>query len=343
MFLDALACQPTPRPPIWMMRQSGRYMPEYRAIREKYHFLDMIQVPELACEITHQPIDAYGMDAAILFSDILVTASAMGSDLDYIEGKGPVISNPVRSVADVRQLWTQDIPARLHYVTDAIKLLKNSLDIPLIGFAGAPFTVASYMVEGGSSSTLKTVKSWRYNDPEGVKLLLDALTDVTIDYMLAQVEAGVDALQLFDTWANHLAWDDFSEFSMVYMDRIIQAIRAKSDVPIIVFCKNSSLLYPQIANSKPDAISFDWNGQLGDIRQQLDKSIAMQGNLDPFGLYGTDKMIVSQTTKLLEAMAGHPGYIFNLGHGILPDMKPEKIKLVVDTVHAFKQTAHSAV
>lgn len=343
LLLDVLNQKPVPRPPIWIMRQAGRYMPAYRQLRQSYSFLEMIQTPDLATEITLQPINYLGTDAAILFSDILVTAQALGSDLDYIEGTGPVISNPIRSMADVYALNTQGTTEKLSYVTTAIRQLKGELSVPLIGFAGAPFTVASYMIEGGSSHTLKTVKTLRYNDQSTFIALLEALTEVTIDYLIAQIDAGVDAIQLFDTWANHLTWDDFNQFSLTYMKTIIQAIRKHSSIPIILFCKNAGLLWPLLQDINPSAISFDWTGHIPRIRQNLTPSIAMQGNIDPYLLYGSPSMIQQSVTHFLNQINPTDHLIVNLGHGILPDMRPEHVKTLVDTVqsYAYKTTYQS--
>jgi uroporphyrinogen decarboxylase len=323
------------RPPIWMMRQAGRYMPEYRAIREKHSFLEMVRTPSIATEITLQPIDIFGFDAAILFSDILVTAEALGSHLKFIEKKGPVFSHPTRTMADVEALSTSEIPHNLNYVAKAIHLLKPELDTrntPLIGFAGAPFTVASYMIEGQSSPDLKTMKYLMMNQPKVVHALLEKLTAVTIDYLNMQLEAGVDALQLFDTWAIHLSWNDFKTFSLPYIEKIVKSIHNPRNCPMTLFCKGSSVFAPLLANAGADVLGIDWNHSLLEVRRLVGPSIALQGNLDPYALYASEVELKKRVFDILTDMKNDPGFIFNLGHGLMPDMNPDVVKKVVDWV-----------
>lgn len=322
-------------PPVWMMRQAGRYMQQYRDIRAKYDFLDMVKTPALAAEITLQPIHAFGMDAAILFSDILVTAESLGSHVDFIEKKGPVIAKPIRSLPDVSELSTADTVEKLHYVFKAIQEVKpslNALNTPLIGFAGAPFTVASYMIEGASSSDLKTVKQLMFNTSEVVHALLDKLTLVTIDYLKGQINAGVDALQIFDTWALHLSWDDFQIFSLAYTQKIISEIKAFSpETPVTLFCKGSSGFAPLIAATQADVMSLDWPASLLEMRKAYPQ-LALQGNLDPYVLYAAPDILEKKVKKILADMHQDPGFIFNLGHGLMPDMNPDQVKRVVELV-----------
>ncbi len=312
-------------------------MAAYRALREKYGFIEMVRTPELASAITLQPIHEFGMDAAIIFSDILVTASAIGSDLVFEEKVGPVIHNPVRTLADVKALDDSGIEAKLRYVGDAIRMAKSQLDIPLIGFAGAPFTVAAYMIEGRSSSDIKTFKRMMSCSPQIVHALLDKLTTVTIDYLRLQITAGVDALQLFDTWAGLLAADDFVEFSAAYMHKIVSAIRlSHPTVPITLFCKNSGQFLDTLTAIQPNAISLDWQSDLPKLRRVIPAFIAVQGNLDPALLYAPRDVLQKRTLTLLEAMRGQSGFVVNLGHGVYPDIDPENVRLLVETVKGFR-------
>ena len=333
LFIKAAFSQETERPPVWMMRQAGRFMKEYWEIKNKYSFLEMCKTPEIAADVTMLPVDLLGIDAAILFSDILVTGEAMGGDLDFIQGTGPKFSNPVRSKADVDKLQTEVLD-KLQYVGDAIKVIRQRLEphnIPLIGFAGAPFTVMSYLVEGGSSRDFKRTKLMLFNEPELAHQLLAKITKVTIDYMNMQIDAGVNAVQIFDSWASALSWDDYKEFSHPYVSEIISKLNRK-DIPVISFGKGSSVFWPLMAAPKPDVISFDWNGNLPDIKKQLPQGIAVQGNLDPQILYADKKVIKERILRLNEKMRGEKGFIINLGHGIMPDMPFDNVKYAVETI-----------
>lgn len=335
LFLEAAFSQQTERPPVWMMRQAGRFMPQYWAIKNKYSFLEMCKTPEIAADVTMLPVDLLGIDAAILFCDILVTGEAMGGDLDFIQGVGPKFSNPVRNAQDIENLQT-DISDKLQYVADAIKVIQQRLNgsIPLIGFAGAPFTVMSYLIEGGSSKDFKLTKLFIHNQPELAHKLLAKIASVTIDYLNLQIAAGVNAVQLFDSWALALSWDDYTEFSHNYNKEIISKLNRK-DIPVISFCKGSSVFAPLMAEAKPDVVSIDWNADLKNIKQILPKGIAVQGNLDPHILYA-DKSVIKKTIhKLFERMRGEEGFIFNLGHGIMPDIPFDHVKYAVDVVKEF--------
>lgn len=334
-FVEALHCRNNSgRPPIWIMRQAGRYMPEYRAIRAKHSFLTMCHEPELAAQVTQLPIDAFGMDAAILFSDILVVAEALDVGLRFEDKIGPIIERPLRSSADIRALPAVDVEEKLGYVAKAISVLKPRLNVPLIGFAGAPFTVASYMIEGGSSKDLRLTKKLMLNDPAAFHSLLDKIALCTIDYLKMQVAAGVDALQLFDSWANFLSMPHFKEFSLAYMDRIVKAL-APYKIPLILYCKGSSVFAEELATAHPAAISLDWNADIAKVRSSVPPTIALQGNLDPDLLYAPPATLKNETLKMLKAMENQPGYIFNLGHGILPDVSPDAVRLLVDTVKEY--------
>lgn len=336
LLLDAAFSKPTERPPVWMMRQAGRFMPQYWEIKNKYSFLEMCKTPEIAADVTMLPVDLLDIDAAILFSDILVTAEAMGGDLSFTQGIGPKFANPVRTAADVENLETE-VGDKLQYVADAIKVIQQRLNgkIPLIGFAGAPFTVMSYLVEGGSSKDFKLTKLMLHNEPEMAHRLLAKIAKVTADYLNLQIEAGVNAVQIFDSWAQALSWDDYTEFSHRYITEIISNLNRK-DIPVISFCKGSSVFAPLMAEAKPDAISIDWNVDLLDIKKRLPKGVAVQGNMDPHILYADKKVIKERIHRLFERMRGENGFIFNLGHGIMPDIPFDNVKYAVEVIKEFR-------
>ncbi len=332
LFIKAAFSQPTERPPVWMMRQAGRFMKEYWDIKNRYSFLEMCKTPEIAADVTMLPVDLLGIDAAILFSDILVTAEAMGGDLSFTQGIGPRFSNPVRTSDDVDRLET-DVVNKLQYVADAIKIVQQRLNgkLPLIGFAGSPFTVMSYLVEGGSSKDFKLTKLMLHNEPELAHRLLAKIAEVTTGYLNLQIEAGVNALQIFDSWASALAWDDYREFSHTYISKIIAGLN-RQDIPVISFCKGSSVFAPLMAEAKPDVISVDWNADLLNIKKSIPAGIAVQGNLDPHILYADKKVIKDRIVKLHERMKGENGFIFNLGHGIMPDLPFDNVKYAIDVI-----------
>jgi len=335
LLIRAALSQQTERPPVWMMRQAGRFMPQYWEIKNKYSFLEMCKTPEIAADVTMLPVDLLGIDAAILFSDILVTAEAMGGDLSFEQGIGPRFSNPVRSVADAESLST-DCLDKLQYVADAIKVIQQRLNgtIPLIGFAGAPFTILSYLVEGGSSKDFKLTKLLLNNEPQLAHAILQKIADVTVDYLNMQIVAGVNAVQLFDSWALALSWNDYQEFSHRYNKYILSRIHRT--VPVISFCKGSSVFAPIMAEANPDVISVDWNADLKNIKNMLPEGIAVQGNLDPFVLYAEKEVIKRKILQLFERMRGENGFIFNLGHGIMPDIPFDNVKYAIDVVKEFR-------
>lgn len=336
LFIRAAFSEATERPPVWMMRQAGRFMKEYWDIKNKYSFLEMCKTPEIAADVTMLPVDLLGIDAAILFSDILVTAEAMGGQLSFSQGVGPQFANPVRSANDIDQLDT-DVVHKLQYVADAIQVIQQRLNgsIPLIGFAGAPFTVMSYLVEGGSSKDFKLTKLFLHNEPELAHRLLSKIATVTACYLNLQIAAGVNAIQIFDSWANALAWDDYKEFSHRYITEIIGKLNRK-DIPVISFCKGSSVFAPLMAQAKPDVVSIDWNADLPTIKKQLPAGIAVQGNLDPHILYADKKVIKERIYRLFDSMRDEKGYIFNLGHGIMPDIPFDNVKYAVDMIKAYR-------
>lgn len=337
LFLDAAFSKTTERPPVWMMRQAGRFMPQYWEIKNKYSFLEMCKTPEIAADVTMLPVDLLDIDAAILFSDILVTGEAMlGGELTFEQGVGPRFANPIRNEKDIERLEV-DVLGRLQYVADAIKVIQQRLDgrIPLIGFAGAPFTVMSYLVEGGSSKDFKTTKLLIHNHPDLAHSLLAKIAKVTTDYLNLQIAAGVNALQLFDSWALALSWNDYREFSHQYNQQILAGLNRKN-TPLISFCKGSSVFAPMMAEAKPDVISVDWNADLLNIKQALPDGIAVQGNLDPHVLYAEKPVIKKHIIELFERMRGQNGFIFNLGHGIMPDIPFENVKYAIDVVKEFR-------
>ncbi|HLT87519.1 MAG TPA: uroporphyrinogen decarboxylase [Sphingobacterium sp.] len=335
LLIRAALSQSTERPPVWMMRQAGRFMPEYWEIKNKYSFLEMCKTPEIAADVTMLPVDLLDIDAAILFSDILVTAEAMGGELSFEQGVGPRFSNPVRTQTDVGRLEI-DCVDKLQYVADAIRVIQVRLAgrIPLIGFAGAPFTILSYLVEGGSSKDFKRTKLLLNNEPALAHQLLQKIADVTISYLNMQIEAGVNAVQLFDSWALALSWNDYRDFSHYYNKYILANI--KRSVPVISFCKGSSVFAPMMAEANPNVISIDWNADLKNVKQMLPEGIAVQGNLDPFVLYADKHVIKDKILQLFERMRGEKGFIFNLGHGIMPDIPFDNVKYAIDVVKEFR-------
>lgn len=336
LFIDAAFSRQTERPPVWMMRQAGRFMPEYWEIKNKYSFLEMCKTPEIAADVTMLPVDLLGIDAAILFCDILVTGEAMGGDLSFTQGVGPKFANPIKNEKDIDNL-NVEVMDELQYVADAIKVIQQRLNgsIPLIGFAGAPFTVMSYLIEGGSSKDFKLTKLFIHNQPVLAHKLLSKIAAVTIDYLNLQIAAGVNAVQLFDSWALSLCWDDYKEFSHNYNAEIISKLNRK-DIPVISFCKGSSVFAPLMAEAKPDVISIDWNADLKDIKDRIPSNIAVQGNLDPHILYADKHVIKERIHRLFERMRGENGFIFNLGHGIMPDIPFDNVKYAIDVVKEFR-------
>lgn len=327
-LLDALHYRNQGRPPIWLMRQAGRYMPEYRALREKYSFLDMCRQPELIREVTLQPLSAFDLDAAILFSDILVLFQPFGVSVTFEEQIGPVLEPKTH----LEKIDPEQITHTLSYVKKGIHLLKNELKVPLLGFAGAPFTLASYLIEGRTSRDWHKTKQLMFCKPKEFHELLDTLADAVIVYLKMQIEAGVDAIQIFDSWAHCLAMPQFKEFSLRYLEKIINAL--PQEIPKIVFCRGSSIFAPELVSIKPHCISVDWNADLSALR--IPAPIAVQGNLDPAVLMGDTSTIKRETLRILQSMENHPGYIFNLGHGITPQIQPKAVATLVETVRNFE-------
>lgn len=341
LFLRACKRQPIERTPIWMMRQAGRYLPEYRAVREQADFLTMCKTPELATEVTIQPIDLIGVDAAILFSDILVIPEAMGMTLEMHAGKGPVFPKPIRSEEDAKELKSIDPTFDLKYVLDAVTLTKKELNgrVPLIGFSGSPWTLLTYMVEGRGSKNFSEVKKLIYNNPQLAHKLLSKISDTVAEYLSAKIEAGCNAVQIFDTWGGILTPDDFNEFSLQYIQSIVSNI-IRTIEPVIVFAKGVHYNLEGLVQTGADVIGLDWTMDLGEVRKLVGDKVALQGNLDPTKLYGNEDVIKNEAAKILQSYGKGSGHIFNLGHGILPDVPPANAKLLVDFVKEESKKFH---
>ena len=341
LFIRACNKLDVERTPIWIMRQAGRYLPEYRAVRAKSDFLTMCKTPELAAEVTIQPIDIIGVDAAILFSDILVIPEAMGMHLEMIESKGPVFPKPIRSFDDAKQLKDIDPTKELKYVIDAVSLTKKNLDnrVPLIGFSGSPWTLLTYMVEGKGSKNFTEVKKLIYNEPKLAHSILDQLADTIAEYLSAKIEAGCNAVQIFDTWGGILSQKDFDEFSLRYVEKIISQIKRKNE-PIIFFAKGVHFALDKMATSGANVLGLDWTMDLGEVRKKVGDKVALQGNMDPTVLYANTDHIRDEVKNVLASFGKGNGHIFNLGHGILPDIDPENVKAFVSFVKEESEKYH---
>jgi uroporphyrinogen decarboxylase len=341
LLLRALAREPTPRRPMWMMRQAGRYLPEYRATRARAgSFMAMCTNPEFACEVTLQPIERFPLDAAILFSDILTIPHAMNLGLEFEGGEGPKFERPVRSVADVDKLGVPDPGRELRYVIDAVALTRRELRgrVPLIGFAGSPWTVGTYMVEGGGSKTFGRIKRMLYESPALLHRLLDLLARSTILYLNAQIAAGAQAVMLFDTWGGVLTPAQYREFSLRYMEQVVGSLTRESGgrrVPNIVFTKGGGAWLGQIAAIGCDAVGVDWTTDLATARAAVGGRVALQGNLDPSALFAPPDTLRAEATRVLDSYGAGPGHVFNLGHGITPDVDPERVAVLIDAVHGY--------
>jgi uroporphyrinogen decarboxylase len=343
LIIRAAKRLPTERTPIWIMRQAGRYLSEYRAVRSKHDFLTMCKTPELSSEVTIQPVDIIGVDAAIIFSDILVIPEAMGMHLEIHEGKGPVFNKPIQSKDDVDQLIDPDPSRELKYVLDAISLTKKELKgrVPVIGFAGAPWTILTYMVEGQGSKSFSKVKKMIYGNPELAHTLLEKITKATAAYLSAQIEAGANLVQIFDTWAGLLSPRDYQVFGLRYVQQLISEIK-RTDEPIIYFPKGVHYLFHELKKCGADAISVDWTLELEKVRRKIGDKVAIQGNLDPTVLYADPSFIKREARKVLESFGKGDGHIFNLGHGILPDINPENLKVLVNYVKEESGSFHES-
>jgi uroporphyrinogen decarboxylase len=346
LFLKALMRQPVPRTPLWMMRQAGRYLPEYRQTRQQAgSFLRLCQTPELACEVTLQPLRRYRLDAAILFSDILTIPAALNLGLEFEAGEGPKIDRPVRCERDVDQLPTIDPERELRYVMDAVRLIRRELNgsVPLIGFAGSPWTVATYAVEGKGSKTFDVIKGMMYGNPTLLHRLLAHLTQTTTDYLNAQIAAGAQAIMIFDTWGGVLSPQNYRDFSLAYMRAIVQNLNRVVDgqaVPVILFTKGGGASLSEQADAGPDALGVDWTTDLQVARAQVGDRVALQGNLDPTVLYAPPAVIKSEVARVLASFGEGEGHVFNLGHGIHPDVDPEHAQAMIEAVHELSPQYH---
>ncbi|MGH8214848.1 MAG: uroporphyrinogen decarboxylase [Rhodanobacteraceae bacterium] len=339
-LLRAMHRQPVDTTPVWIMRQAGRYLPEYRATRARAgSFLALAQTPELACEVTLQPIERFELDAAILFSDILTVPDAMGLGLHFVEGEGPKFHHPLRTAADIAKLGVPDPEISLRYVTDAVRLIRRELDgrVPLIGFAGSPWTLACYMIEGEGSRDFARVKAFALDEPVAMHALLDINARAVAAYLSAQAAAGAQALMVFDSWGGMLAPAMFLEFSQRYLAQIAAKLREDKharDVPLILFSKGANASLDALADTGCAALGVDWTITLDEARRRVGARVALQGNLDPATLLASPEVIRREVQRVLDDFGPHPGLIFNLGHGITPDVNPEHVAVLVDAVHA---------
>ncbi|WP_455204233.1 uroporphyrinogen decarboxylase, partial [Kaarinaea lacus] len=347
-FLRALMREPVDVTPVWMMRQAGRYLPEYRATRQKAgSFMDLCQSPELACEVTIQPLDRYPLDAAILFSDILTIPDAMGLGLKFTTGEGPTFDKPIRTEKDVQALGVIDPHQELKYVVDAVSVIRKELDgrVPLIGFSGSPWTLATYMVEGGSTKEFGKVKGMMFDKPQLMHQLLEVLADSVTAYLNAQIAAGAQAVMIFDTWGGVLTTRDYREFSLRYMTQIVDGLTKFNDdrpVPSIMFTKGGSAWLEDMAMSKCNALGLDWTIDIGDARRRVGNRVALQGNMDPCILYASPERIREEVGTILASYGEGEGHIFNLGHGIHPHIDPEHVKAFIESVHELSAPYHKS-
>lgn len=344
LLVRSLLGKPVSRTPVWLMRQAGRYLPEYRQIRSQVKdFLDLCKNPQLAVEVALQPLRRFSLDAAILFTDILTIPDAMGLGLRFIEGEGPCFERPLRSKQDIESLRTVDLEMDLDYVFSALRLTRKEIpqDLPLIGFAGSPWTLAAYMVEGKSTRDFKRILTFMYNEPEVIHLLLQKLTHVIIDYLSTQVLSGADVLMIFDTWGGILSTASYQSFSLYYMNLIVASLKGRHpDVPIVLFTKGGGQWLSLMAASGCDALGLDWTCDLGRARQELGGRLALQGNLDPTVLLASIPAIRREVQGVLAQYGQGSGLVFNLGHGITPDVHPDHVEAMVEAVHEFSPAYH---
>jgi uroporphyrinogen decarboxylase len=331
-FLSALACQNSGRKPVWIMRQAGRFLPEYRAIREKHTLSEMFFDPELVVKTTLLPIDIISTDAAILFSDILIVAKALGLDLTFEEGRGPVVTPLIRRDEDITSLKSIDVRESLAFTAKSVRELKKQLKVPLIGFCGGPFTVASYLLEEKHTHDLHATKKWLYQNPKSLHLLLQKITDVSISYIEMLIESGIDAVQIFDSFAHVLSSPLLKEFALSYVNQIAAFVK-KKNLPVIVFMRGACLFAEELIELKPTAISFDWQKKISELRKVVPSAIALQGNFDPHLLFSSKETIRKTVLETLASMKNDTGYIVNLGHGILPQTEVEKARYFVELIN----------
>lgn len=345
-FLRALLRQPVDVTPVWMMRQAGRYLPEYRATRAQAgDFLSLCKNTELACEVTLQPLRRYSLDASILFSDILTVPDAMGLGLYFEAGEGPKFRKPLRTAEDIEKLPVVNTAQDLSYVTDAVSMIRRELNgmVPLIGFTGSPWTLATYMIEGGSSKDYRRTKAMMYDQPELFQILLDKLVDSIIDYLNAQIRAGAQAVQIFDSWGGALAHDAYLQNSLLPMKRIIDGLIKEHDgrqVPVILFTKGGGQWLEAMADSGAQALGLDWTTNIADARARVGERVALQGNMDPSILYASPERIRQEVATILKGFGKGEGHIFNLGHGITPEVDPDHAGAFISAVHELSPDYH---
>ena len=342
-LLRALRREPVDATPVWLMRQAGRYLPEYRATRARAgSFMGLATNPELACEVTLQPLARFDLDAAILFSDILTIPDAMGLGLSFVEGEGPRLARPIRTAADVDRLSVPDMEGELRYVMDAHRLVRRELagKVPLIGFSGSPWTLACYMIEGGGSDNFSKIKAMAFSEPALLHRLLEVVTDAVIAYLSAQRAAGAQVLMVFDTWGGVLAPHFYREFSLRYLSRIAAEFErgaGEACTPLILFGKGNAPYLEELAATGAEGVGVDWLVTLEEARRRTGGKVALQGNLDPATLYGSPEAIRAEVRRTLDSYGPGPGHVFNLGHGMAPDMDPERVRVLVDAVHEFSR------
>jgi uroporphyrinogen decarboxylase len=347
LFLRALRREPVDRTPVWIMRQAGRYLPEYLETRgQAGSFMKLCQTPELACEVTLQPLRRFPLDAAIIFSDILTIPDAMGLGLSFAAGEGPRFERPLQSAEAIRRLPRPDVSDSLGYVMDAVRLTRRELagQVPLIGFSGSPWTLATYMIEGGSSKTFGKAKKLIYQEPEVAHELLGKLADTVTDYLNAQIDSGAQAVQIFDTWGGALSAPAYREFSLAYMERIVSGLRRESEgrpVPVILFSKGCNTQLEALARSGCDALGVDWTITLGEARNRVGEHVALQGNLDPAILLADPAVIRREVENTLNSFGPGNGHVFNLGHGITPDVNPDHLAALIEAVRELSPALHS--
>lgn len=345
-FIRALLKQPVDKTPVWMMRQAGRYLPEYRALRkEAGSFMNLCTNPELACEVTLQPLERFDFDAAILFSDILTIPDAMGLGLYFSEGEGPKFERPIRTAADVERLFIPDPEVELRYVMDAVRVIRKNLQgrVPLIGFSGSPWTLATYMIEGASSKTFSKAKGLMYEQPQLMHKILDKLAASVAAYLNAQIAAGAQAVMVFDTWGGVLGTEEYSEFSLQYAQQVHSLLKTNYEgrvVPTLLFTKGGGQWLESMAKVGYDALGLDWQTDIRKARARVGELVSLQGNMDPIMLYANPNVIESKVANILEKYGKGSGHVFNLGHGILPDVKPQHVKSMVDAVHSLSECYH---
>jgi len=346
-YLRALLRQPVDKTPVWVMRQAGRYLPEYREVRAKAgDFMTLCTTPELACEVTLQPLRRFDLDAAIIFSDILTIPDAMGLGLHFVAGEGPKFNSVIQSAADISKLAVPDMEGSLGYVMDAIRLTRKEIDgkVPLIGFSGSPWTLACYMVEGGSSKDFAKVKGMMFDAPEQMHALLDVLAKSVTAYLNAQIAAGAQSIMLFDTWGGALSTENYQQFSLAYMQQIVAGLKRESEgrkVPVTMFTKGGGQWLELMANTGVDAVGLDWTTDLGKARQRIGDKVALQGNMDPCVLYASADRVEQEVASVLASFGkAETGHVFNLGHGIHPTIAPENMQRLVDSVHRLSEPYH---